>query len=65
MGACVEWSCDTNLLLEIWKPGSLEVWAYYTQVRNIIPSWKTCFQDRFEEFARHNYTSHPVGRVKG
>ena len=63
-GACVEWICDTYLLWKIWKPGSLEVWAYYTEVGNIIPSWKTCFQDRYEEFARQNYTSHPVGRVK-
>ena len=59
--ACVQWICDTNLLWKIWKPGSLEVWAYYTDIGNDIPSWKTCFQDRYEEFKRQNYTSHPAG----
>ena len=63
--ACVEWICDTDLLWMIWMPASLEVWAYYTEVGNIIPSWKTCFQDRYEEFARQNYTSHPAGRGLG
>ena len=62
--SCVEWICDTDLLWMIWMQGSLEVWAYYAQVGNIIPSWKTCFQDRYEEFARQNYTSHPTGRVE-
>ena len=61
--ACVEWICDTNLLWKIWKPASLEVWAYYTEEGNNIPSWKTCFQDRTEEFARQNYTSHPAGNT--
>ena len=63
-GACVTWICDTDLLWMIWMPRALEVWAYYAEVGNSIPSWKTCFQDRYEEFARQNYTSHPAGRVK-
>ena len=62
--ACVQWICDTNLLWKIWKPGSLEVWAYYTEIGNSIPSWKTCFQDRYAEFARQNYTSHPAGTMQ-
>ena len=74
--ACVDWICDTNLQWKIWKPESVEktatdwawahyteVWAYYTHPGQIIASWKTCFQDRSEEFARQNYTSHPVGEL--
>ena len=74
--ACVNWICDTELQWKIWKPESVEktatdwawahyteVWAYYTHPGKIIASWKTCFQDRSEEFARQNYTSHPVGKI--
>ena len=60
--ACVDWICDTKLLWKIWKPLDLEVWAYYADIGNRIQSWKTCFQDRYEEFARQNYTSHPAGK---
>ena len=51
--ACVQWMCDGYLVWKIWNVGSVEVWAYFTDIGNYIRTWQDCFQDREDELENY------------